>query len=364
MSLIETTATAAPDWRRWRNGLFGGVGNSAVTTLTLALFLWWLFPAIHWLFIDSVWSGDAQACQADAAGACWAFIAAKLRFILFAFYPPALQWRPALVVVLITALLVVSVLPRFWSIRLVPIWLAAVILSWAILSGALTSAPVSTNNWGGLPITLFVSVVGLAFAFPIALLLALARQSRMGPLRVLAVSFIELLRGVPMIAVLYVAMLIVPMALPMGGLLDKLLRAQIGVTLFVSAYLAEVIRAGLQTIPPGQTEAASALGLGYWKTLRLIVLPQALRAVIPAIVNLSIGIVLNTSLLSVIGIYDLLNAAKTSATDPQWLGFYTEAYVFAALVYFFICFLGSRYSIWLEKYLRGAQIEGAGRRSE
>jgi general L-amino acid transport system permease protein len=159
------------------------------------------------------------------------------------------------------------------------------------------------------------------------------------------------MRGVPMIVVLYVAMLILPLALPAGSLLDKLLRAQIGVTLFASAYLAEIIRAGLQALPSGQTEAAAALGLSYWKIIRLVVLPQALRAVIPAIVNLSIGILLNTSLLATIGVYDLLNTARASAADPTWLGFYTEAYVFAAAIYFTISFISARYSLWLEHYL-------------
>lgn len=171
-------------------------------------------------------------------------------------------------------------------------------------------------------------------------------------LRLLAVTYIEVLRGVPMIVVLYVAMLIVPMALPAGALVDKLLRAQIGITLFASAYLAEIIRAGLQALPAAQSDAARALGLTYWQTARLIILPQALRAVIPAIVNLSVGILLNTSLLSVIGIYDLLNAAKSSATDPQWLGFYTEAYVLVAAIYFAFSFCASRYSLWLERHLR------------
>lgn len=203
-----------------------------------------------------------------------------------------------------------------------------------------------------MPITILVSLIGLAIAFPLALLLALARRSRMGILRSLAVIFIECLRGVPLIAVLYVVMLIVPMALPADALLDKLLRAQVGITFFVSAYLAEVIRAGLQSIPAGQTEAAYSLGLGYWRAARLIVLPQALRTVIPAIVNLSIGILLNTSLLAVIGITDLLNAAKTAATDPNWLGFYTETFIFAACIYFAISFAASRYSLWPEARLR------------
>jgi general L-amino acid transport system permease protein len=352
MSQIDLPPSKAPEWRRWQSGLFGGIGNTAVTVVTLAGLLWLLAPVLQWLVIDAVWNGTAQACEADTAGACWTFIGTKLRFILFGFFPPDLQWRPALVVLGIAVLLVFSALPRFWTIRLIPVWVAALVLSWFLMAGtSIAPLPVSTNQWGGLPITLGVAIAGLAFAFPIALLLALARQSNMGLLRICAIAFIEVLRGIPMIAVLYIAMLIVPMAVPGGSLIDKLLRAQIGVTLFFSAYLAEVIRAGLQVVPNGQTEAAAALGLDYWKAIRLIVLPQALRAVIPAIVNLSIGILLNTSLLAVIGIFDLLNTARTAATDPLWLGFYTESYVFTALIYFMICFSGSRYSLWLERYL-------------
>jgi general L-amino acid transport system permease protein len=356
MSDIGSLPGRALEWRRWQQGLFGTPGNTAVTVLTLAVFFWLLKPAVEWLLVDAVWSGSADQCIAETAGACWAFIGAKARFILFGFFPPVLQWRPALVLTLLAVLLSVSAIQRFWSVKLIPVWLTALVLSWFLMSGLLTPPLVSTNQWGGLPITIGVAIAGLAFAFPVALLLALARQSKMGLVRILAVSFIEVLRGVPMIAVLYIAMLIVPMAVPGGALLDKLLRAQIGVTLFFSAYLAEVLRAGLQIVPPGQTEAAAALGLGYWQTNRLIVLPQALRAVIPAIVNLSIGILLNTSLLAVIGILDLLNAAKTAAADPAWLGFYTEAYIFAALIYFVIGFGGSRYSLWLERRLAASRL--------
>ncbi|HEV7305499.1 amino acid ABC transporter permease [Ensifer sp.] len=351
MSQIELAPPAVPDWHRWRQGLFSGWTNGLVTLASLALILWLSLPLIRWSVIDAVWYGTAADCAVENAGACWAFVGAKLRFMLFAFFPPGEQWRPALVVIAILASLTLSALPRFWSFRLVPLWLAVLVGSWVLMSGAPGMTTVSTNHWGGLPITLAVSIASLAFAFPLALLLALARQSDMGIVRSLAIAFIEVLRGVPMIAVLYVAMLIVPMALPSGAAIDKLLRAEIGVTLFFSAYLAEVIRAGLQVIPAGQTEAALSLGLSRVQMLRLVVLPQALRAVIPAIVNLSIGIVLNTSLLAVIGIYDLLNAAKTSATDPNWLGFYSEAYIFAAMVYFAICFTGSRYSLWLERKL-------------
>ncbi len=332
-----------------------GPWNLAITLATLAALAWIVVPLLRWAVVDSVWAGGAQACAADGAGACWAFIGAKLRFILFAFYPPVEQWRPALVLTGLVLLLAVSALPRFWSLRLIPVWLLFFAAAWALMAGVFGLPRVSTNQWGGLPITLAVSIAALALALPIALLMALARQSKMGVVRSLAIGYIELLRAVPMIAVLYVAMLILPMALPAGALIDKLLRAQIGVTLFTSAYLAEIIRAGLQAVPSGQDEAAAALGLGRIHRLRLVILPQALRAVIPAIVNLSVGILLNTSLLAVIGIYDLLNTARASATDPQWLGFYTEAYIFSAILYFAFSVIASRYSLWLEAYLRASQ---------
>lgn len=328
--------------------------NAAITLAVLILVSWAGLPVLRWAVFDAVWRGTVNDCAVSDAGACWVFIGVKLRFILFAFYPPDLQWRPALATISIMALLAISAMPRFWSRRLIAVWIASLIAAYLLISGVIAPPQVSTNQWGGLPITVFVSIAGLGFAFPVAIAMALARQSRMRILRTLAIAYIEILRGVPMIVVLYVAMLIVPMALPAGALVDKLLRAQIGITLFTSAYLAEIIRAGLQALPPGQTDAASALGLTYWQTVRLIIMPQALRAVIPAIVNLSVGILLNTSLLAVIGIYDLLNAAKSSATDPQWLGYYTEAYVLAAAIYFAISFCASRYSLWLERYLRAS----------
>lgn len=339
--------------KRWKL-LSAHSANTTITFLLVALLVWFGLPILRWALLDAVWWGRADDCAAETAGACWAFVVIKLRFILFAFYPPDLQWRPALAVAATLLLLIVTAQPRFWGRNLVTVWLATLAAAWLLVSGTVIGPPISTNQWGGLPITLFVSIAGLGFAFPIAVAMALARQSRMRIVRSLAVGYIEILRGVPMIVVLYVAMLIVPMALPAGALVDKLLRAQIGITLFASAYLAEIIRAGLQALPAGQSDAASALGLTYWQTARLVILPQALRAVIPAIVNLSVGILLNTSLLAVIGIYDLLNAAKASATDPQWLGYYTEAYILAAAIYFAISYSASRYSLWLERYLRAS----------
>ena len=329
-----------------RAGLFGTRLNSAITLLTLLL-LWQIAPPLfRWAVLDATWSGPAANCSRE--GACWAFVTAKLRFILFAFYPSELEWRPTLVILLLAGILTLSALPRFWGRALLAAWPVTVALCWALMDGALLSRPVPSNQWGGLPVTLFVWAVCFAAATPIAILLALARRSRLGGVRTFAVAYIEIMRGTPMVAILYIAMLILPMALPEGVILDKMLRAMVMVTLFWAAYIAEVIRAGLQAIPRGQAEAATALGLGYWRTQQLIILPQALRIVIPGMVNLAIGFLLATSLLAVIGIFDMLNAARASAADPNWLGFYNEAYLVAAAVYFAICFGASRYSRWLE----------------
>lgn len=356
MSTTDTLprATRSARFSSLRASLFGSLTNTILTLATLALLAWVLPPLVRWAVIDATWSGTAQNCAARS-GACWAFVGAKLRFILFAFYPPALQWRPLLVMVLLIALLVVTAQPRFWRRELLLAWPLIVGLSWVLMAGWLLPPTVPSNQWGGLPVTLFVWAVCFAVAMPVAVLLALARRSSLGGLRTLAVGYIELMRGTPMVAILYVAMLILPMAVPGGQFLDKTLRAMIMITLFWSAYLAEVIRAGLQAIAPGQEEAAAALGLGYWRTVQLVVLPQALRLVIPGLVNLAIGFLLATSLLAVIGIFDLLNAARASATDPQWLGFYDEAYLVVAVIYFALCFGGSRYSLWLERYLSGAR---------
>ncbi|PZU25494.1 MAG: amino acid ABC transporter permease [Shinella sp.] len=334
--------------RLWQ-GLFGTRYNTIVTIVIAFLLGQIVLPLIRWAVLDATFTGTSDACARD--GACWAFVGAKLRFILFAFYPPEMQWRPLLVIVALAALLVASAVPRFWGWKLLAAWPASVAFCWLLLEGAFTATPIPSNQWGGLPVTLFVWAVCFAAATPIAVLLALGRRSRLGGLRTFSIAYIEAMRGTPMVGILYIAMLIVPMALPESLSVDKMLRAMIMITLFWSAYIAEVIRAGLQAIPRGQAEAATALGLSYWRVQQLIVLPQALRIVIPGMVNLAIGFLLATSLLAVIGIFDLLNAARASAADPVWLGFYNEAYLVVATVYFAICFGASRYSRWLEQRL-------------
>jgi general L-amino acid transport system permease protein len=332
-----------------RAGLFGTRANTLITFATLLLLSQVLPPLLRWAVLDATFTGDAAACTRE--GACWAFVTAKLRFILFAFYPSDILWRPALVILLLALILTASALPRFWGRPLLAAWPVTILACWLLMQGTFTSAPIPSNQWGGLPVTLFVWAVCFAAAIPIAVLLALARRSALGGLRTFSVLYIEFMRGTPMVGILYVAMLILPMALPDALSPDKMLRAIVMITLFWAAYIAEVIRAGLQAIPSGQNEAATALGLGYWRIQQLVILPQALRIVIPGMVNLAIGFLLATSLLAVIGIFDLLNAARASAADPQWLGFYNEAYLVVAVVYFVICFGASRYSRWLEKRL-------------
>lgn len=334
-----------------RQGLVRGLRNTLTTLTGIGLLLALAVPLIRWGVTQATFSGTMADCRVGM-GACWAFVSAKARFILFAFYPADSLWRPQTVIAGLIALMTVSALPMLWGKRLLALWAVALPGSWALMAGGGPLRAVSVNDWGGLPVTLLVWASCMAFALPAAVLLALARQSRMAGLRLLAIGYIELMRAVPMVAVLYVAMLIVPMALPQGVTLNKIGRATLMIGLFWTAYLAEVVRGGLQTLPAGQAEAATALGLGYWRTVALIVLPQALRNVIPGLVNLAIGFLLATSLLAVIGVFDLLNAAKASAADPQWLGFYDEAYLFVAAIYFVLCYAGSRYSLWLEAHLR------------
>lgn len=354
--VVPRPAVQRRRWRRVRAGLFSTWPNALLTVASAAVLAWLLPALLRWLVIDATWTGRSADCLAHD-GACWGFVAAKLRFISFAFYPHELDWRPAATCIVLLGLLALTAMPRFWRRELVIAWAAGIGLCWILMAGWPGGAQVASSQWGGLPVTLLVWAVCFGVAVPLAILLALARRSRMGGLRVLAVIYIEIMRAIPMVAILYVATLILPMALPAGQSMDKLARAMIMVALFWTAYVAEVVRGGLQAIPPGQEEAAAALGLGYWRSMQLIVLPQALRLVIPGLVNLAIGFLLSTSLLAVIGIFDVLNAAKASATDPNWLGFYNEAYLVVAVIYFVFGYGGSRYSAWLERWLgRGARL--------
>ena len=239
---------------------------------------------------------------------------------------------------------------RLWGRRLMLLWLGGLILVGVLMwGGILGMSYVETDLWNGLPLTLILAVVGMAFAFPLAILLALGRRSQLPAVRAICVAYIELIRGVPLITVLFMASVMLPLFLPTGMTIDKLLRAQVAFILFAAAYIAEVVRGGLQAIPKGQIEAADALGLGYWQRTRLIVLPQALALVIPPLVNTFIGTFKDTTLVIVIGLFDLLGTTNAALTDANWRGFFAEAYVFVAAIYFTFCFFMSRYSQMLER---------------
>jgi general L-amino acid transport system permease protein len=322
--------------------------NALVTIVLAALLLKALVAFVDWALVDAVWRPDSKACRA-ASGACWGLIVDKHRFILFGTYPFEEHWRPAVATLLLVALWVLSALRFMWKPRLIAIWAGGLALIGVLMWGGIFGLPaVENERWGGLILTLVLFTFGVAFAFPFSIVLALGRRSSMPAIRALAVGYIELVRGVPLISLLFMASVMLPLFLPDGVGVDKLLRAQIALILFAAAYLAEVVRGGLQAIPREQYEAADALGLTYWQRTRAVVLPQALRIAIPPLVSTFIGFFKNTSLVVVIGLFDFLSTVKTSLNEPAWTGFGVEAYFFAALVYFAFCWPMSLYSRRLE----------------
>jgi len=357
-------ATPGSDPIAWvRTNLFSSWTNTAAT-LVIVYLLWKLMlPFLDWALVTAVWwSPDAKACRADDAGACWALVADKHRFMLFGTYPYDAQWRPALASLIFVALYIVSAIRACWRPWLALVWLAGLaaigMLMWG---GVFGMVYVENERWGGLALTLLLATFGIALAFPLSILLALARRSTMPVIRWLAIGYIELIRGVPLISLLFMSSVMLPLFLPEGVTIDKLLRAQIAMILFAAAYLAEVVRGGLQAIPRGQYEAAQALGLSYWRMMGLIILPQALRISIPPLVNTFIAFFKDTSLVLIIGLFDLLTTIKVSLTEPKWTGFGIEAYLFASAVYFIFCFAMSRYSQALEASLGAAQARTAGK---
>ena len=343
-----------------RANLFGSWWSTAITLALCYLLIRFAMAFIGWAVVHAVWSvphaadgrPETDICRAAAAsGACWAVVAEKYRFILFGFYPYGQQWRPAVCIVLFIALYAVSAMRRFWRRGLALFWIAVLVAILLLMrGGAFGLAPVPDDQWGGLPITLILATFGLACAFPLGVLVALGRRSKTMPaVRMLCVAYVELIRGVPLIALLFMASVMFPLFLPQGVGIDKLLRAEIAIILFAAAYLAEVVRAGLQALPRGQHEAADALGLSWWQKTRLVVLPQALRKVIPALVNTFIGFFKDTSLVLIIGIFDLMTTGRTAILEPAWQGFGNEIYLLLAAIYFAFCFAMSRYSRGLER---------------
>ena len=342
-----------------RTHLFGSVVSSIATIVFGVLIVRYAIGFFDWAVVHAVWSvpdgangqPDTTACRdVKGVGACWAVIGEKYRFILFGRYPYEEQWRPGIVNLLFIGLYVVSAMRRFWRKELLLIWVGTLavigVLMWGGFAG-LTYVP--QDQWGGLPLTLILATFGLAFAFPLSVVVALGRRSHKLPaVKALCVLYVELIRGVPLITLLFMASVMFPLFLPDGVNIDKLLRAQVAIILFAGAYLAEVVRGGLQALPKGQYEAADALGLSYWKKTALIVLPQALRLVIPPLVNTFIGFFKDTSLVLIIGLFDLLSAGKVAISEPVWAAYSTEVYLTLAAIYFVFCYTMARYSRGLE----------------
>ncbi len=388
-----------------RANLFNTIGNTIITLVVVAAVAWIVPKLFAWAVTDAVWEINSAKCR-TASGACWGFVMEKYRLMTFGTYPYLEQWRPLVVSIALVALVVMALNTRMWGRLLWGAWLVALpvlfhlmqggtidvvmvvlaalgvavvvglpaslvalagggalallVLHWAF-SGllGLPDLPkipglfsyVETEKWGGLPLTLILATVGIVCSFPLAVLLALGRRSDLPGIKAICIGFIELVRGVPLITVLFMASLMIPLFLPEGVNFDKLLRAQIGITLFSAAYVAEVIRGGLQAIPKGQYEAADALGLSYAYKTTFVILPQALKLVIPPLVNTFIGLFKDTSLVIIIGLFDFLGSIRLASNDPEWRAFYVEGLVFAGLIYFVFCYAMAMYSRNLEKRL-------------
>lgn len=335
-----------------RANLFNTWYNAVLTVLIAWAFIIIVPPLFRWLIINaSGLDATSPECR-QAAGACWAFVNEKLRFVLFGTFPFAEQWRPLLATLIIVATLAAAANRRFWKPWFIAVSFGALavfgLLMWG---GVLGMTYVENSLWGGLPLTLILSVIGLSVAFPFSILLALGRRSNLPAIKAICVAYIELIRGVPLVSLLFMASVMLPLFLPAGVNIDKLLRALVAFILFEAAYMAEAIRGGLQSIPKGQYEAADSLGLNYWQAMRKIILPQALAISIPPLVNTFISTFKDTSLVIIIGLYDLLGTAKAALADPAWRGFYREAYLFIGVIYWCFCYSMSRYSRWLEQDL-------------
>jgi len=338
-----------------RENLFSSAGNIALTLVCILFIAWVVPPVLRFFVLDAVWSGsDREAClaspQLPEPGACWAFIRVWWFYFVYGFYPIGARWR----VDMFFLALAFGVVWLAWlsaprrDIGAFYFFVVLPILSYVLLSGAplIGLVTVPTSLWGGILVTIVVASVGIVFSLPLGILLALGRRSQIPVIRLFSVTFIEFVRGVPLITLLFMASVMLPLFVPERFAPDKLVRALIGVALFASAYMAEVVRGGLAAIPRGQYEAAQALGLSYWRMMALVVLPQALRVTLPNIVNTFIGLFKDTTLVFVVGIFDFLRTIEAARVDPKWTTPITgvTGYAFAALFYFICCYGMSRYA--------------------
>ncbi|MDO6454850.1 amino acid ABC transporter permease [Neptunomonas phycophila] len=346
------TSTGLVGWLK--TNLFNSPINSIATIVLSYFIISFLIPTIDWAFIKADWIGTSrEACT--SGGACWVFITNRLDQFMYGFYPEEHYWRINLTFIIFAACiawLLIDKTPYKGLVAIFTLFIFPVIAFFLLYGGSFGLEVVETHKWGGLSLTLILAIIGIVAALPFGVILALGRRSEMPIVKSFCVVFIEFWRGVPLITVLFMASVMLPLFVPEDISFDKLLRALIGIVLFQSAYMAEVVRGGLQAIPKGQYEAADALGLGYWKKMIFIILPQALKLMIPGIVNTFIALFKDTSLVLIIGLFDLLAIVQAALNDPDWLGYSTEGYIFVALVFWVFCFSMSRYSQNLEKRLQ------------
>ncbi len=334
-----------------RINLFSDWVTGVMTLVIGAVLLATIPQLLSWAVFRASWAPNFEACRVDGVGACWGVVAEKYRIILFGRYPFEEQWRPLVATGLLLGLLVASCMRAFWKSWLVILWALVLAAFFALMYGnTMGLSKVETDRWGGLPLTILLASLSMVIAFPIAMVVALGRRSNLPAIRTFCTIYVELIRGVPLISVLFMASFMFPLFMPQGFSIDVLIRVLVGITLFAAAYMAEVIRGGLQAIPKGQLEAAATLGLSYWQTQRKIVLPQALAMVVPSIMNNFIGLFKDTSLVTIVSLYELTGALSLALnSDANWRPFKIEGYLFIAMIYFVFCFSMSRYSIWVEK---------------
>ena len=336
-----------------RSNLFNGWFNSLITVIALG-FLWQTVPPLlSWAIFDAIWIGGSSACPAGYEGACWVFIFNKFRVLMVGLYPGEFLWRPILAGLIFIVIAIIAFLHLLSPKKLIAFWVLIALPVYWLIAGGIGLERVDQSLWGGLMLSLGLAVIGIMISLPLGILLALGRRSNFAIIRAISVGIIEPVRGVPLITILFMASVMMPLFLPVGLNINNLLRVQIGIIIFSAAYIAEVVRGGLQAIPLGQYDAAKSLGLNYWKTTALVVLPQALRHVIPSLIGRCIALFKDTTLVIIVGLLDFLGMVKASAQDPEWLGHDAEAYVFCALVFWIICFSMSRYGRSLEGQKEG-----------
>ncbi|MBL0372972.1 amino acid ABC transporter permease [Rhizobium sp. KVB221] len=363
---IQPPTNDSSAWGWARRNLFASISDTILTVVTAIIVVWFVLSSIDWLFLSAVWTGtDRTYCatqvqggiQPDGwSGACWAYVGDWFTQFMVGSYPRDQLWRPILIAVLFVGLLVPFLIPSVprKGLNAVLLLIALPILAYILLlGGRFGLTHVETSNWGGLMVTLILSFIGIVLSLPFGILLALGRRSKMPVVRMASVGFIELIRGVPLITVLFMASVLLPLFLSPGNNIDKFLRALVGVSIFASAYMAEVIRGGLQAIPKGQYEAGDALGLNYAQKMTFIIMPQAIKLVIPGIVNTFIGMFKDTSLVSIINMYDLLGMVKASFGNAKWVTPVTPltGLIFAGFIFWLFCFGMSRYSAFIERRL-------------